>query len=143
MPSAWGYSGCLRHARESTWKDYWSIIHSKGVYADRMKLKRLETGVKLRYYISALLGLLTSQVMVGTPVPKLIREINLNQIIREPKGLLPSNHAVANLVFSPDENRIAIVVGVHHKAGQGKSDLHGVSHLIVIPLKGSLTPPLQ
>src|ERR1700721_798461 len=51
------------------------------------------------------------------PPPKLLREINLNQIIQERAGVLPSDDSVRAVVFSPDENWIAVAGGQHRRQG--------------------------
>ena len=74
--------------------------------------------------------------LAAAPPPKLIREIDLNQMIHEHPGLLPSNHSVRALAFSPDENRIAVAVGLHRKEGKFRpSDQPFESHLLILPLK--------
>jgi hypothetical protein len=62
------------------------------------------------------------------PPPKLLREINLNQIIQERGGGLLSDHPVRAVVFSPDENWIAAAVGQHRREGKFES------HLLILPL---------
>jgi WD40 repeat protein len=100
---------------------------------------------------TAILGLFTAHLALSaqppktTPViappPRLLREINLNQIIRERAGFLPSTHSVRTLAISPDEKWIAVAVGVHRREGKFKRiDTPFESHLLIVPLNG---PPSQ
>ena len=57
--------------------------------------------------------------VIASP-PKLLREIDLNQIIHERAGVLPSTHSVRAVIFSPDENWIAVAVGRHQREGKFK-----------------------
>ncbi len=92
----------------------------------------------------AAFGWLAAQLLASAPPPKLLREINLNQIIRERPGLLPSTHSVRDLVFSPDEKWIAIGVGRHRREGKLKpGDFPYESHLLILPLQGPSDPAVQ
>jgi len=78
------------------------------------------------------------------PPPKLLREINLNQIIQERAGVLPSDDSVRAVVFSPDENWIAVAVGQHPREGKfNRGDIRFESHLLILPLQGSAGHPVQ
>ena len=70
----------------------------------------------------------------ASPKPRLVGEINLNALIHESEGLLPSTHSVQALAFSPDEKWIAVGVGFHRKPGPSQPGA-GASHLIVAPVK--------
>jgi hypothetical protein len=59
-------------------------------------------------YTAAMVVLLAAP-LVSAPPPKLIREIDLNQIIPARPGFTHS----AAFAFSPDENWVAIAVGTH------------------------------
>jgi len=84
--------------------------------------------------ISALIG--AYGLHAAAPKPKLLREINLNTIIHESEGLLPSTHSVQALVFSPDEKWVAAGVGIHRKPGPIQPEKPGVGHLVVVPIDG-------
>ena len=78
------------------------------------------------------------------PPPKLLREINLNQIIQERPGLLPADHSVRTLAFSPDEKWIAIAVGLHRREGKFKpGDFPFESHVLILPLQDSPDHAIQ
>lgn len=106
------------------------------------------------YRSAVFLGLFAAQLLVNAappkiaapapPPPKLLREINLNQIIQERAGLLPADHTVRTLVFSPDENWIAIAVGLHRPEGKFKrGEVPFQSHLLIVPLQASPDHPIQ
>jgi hypothetical protein len=71
----------------------------------------------------------------ATPTLKLDREINLNAMIQDRDGLLPSTHSVLALAFSPDEKRIAVGVGLHYKPGTWQP-MEFDSHVMIISLEG-------
>jgi WD40 repeat protein len=109
---------------------------------------------KRKRLTAAIFGFLTAQLMLSAPPPKtapfiapppkLLREIDLNQIIQERAGVLPSNHSVRAVVFSPDENWIAVAVGQHRREGKFKpGDIRFESHLLILPLQGSAGHPAQ
>ncbi len=83
-----------------------------------------------------LAGLQASQ---GAPQPKLVREIKLDDLIREPAdsaGWSVSSHPVGEITFSPDERWLSVGVGPHWKLepfvpGKG---VEYRSHTLVIPL---------
>jgi hypothetical protein len=78
---------------------------------------------------AVILGLLAQLALSAAPPntaaviaspPKLLREIDLNQIIHERAGVLPSTHSVRAVISSPDENWIAVAVGRHQREGKFK-----------------------
>jgi hypothetical protein len=81
--------------------------------------------------------------VIGSPQPKLIREINLNAIIHEPTSLLPSNHSVLDLAFSPDEKWVALAVGRHRKPGPLVPGEFGASHVVVVPFSDPQAKSIQ
>jgi hypothetical protein len=80
--------------------------------------------------------------VIASP-PKLLREIDLNQIIHERAGVLPST-SVRAVIFSPDENWIAVAVGRHQREGKFKpADIRFESHLLILPLRESAGHPVE
>jgi WD40 repeat protein len=102
---------------------------------------------------TAVIGFFAAQLAWSAPPPrtappalppKLLREINLNQIIHERGGVLPSTHSVRTVIFSPDENWIAVAVGRHRREGKFKpGDVRYESHLLILPLQESAGHPAQ
>jgi hypothetical protein len=78
----------------------------------------------------------------AAPKPKLLREINVNGLIHESEGLMPSTHSVQALAFSPDNKWIAVAIGRHYKPGTS-DPREFASHVIVIPTERSAANPLQ
>ena len=91
------------------------------------------------------LPLLVLEALSGAPRPKLIREINLNELIRESGDWRASSHAVEEIVFSPDEGWVAVGVGPHWKEGpiDPRVGVQYMSHVLVVPLKNSQGRSLQ
>ena len=85
--------------------------------------------------LPSILSLLVAQLLAGAPPPKLIREIDLNKVIREPEGWLPSTHSVRDIEFSPDGNWIAAALGIHikQKAARPARADEEMSHIVVVP----------
>jgi hypothetical protein len=90
------------------------------------------------FFFLAPLILQFTETVYSAPAPKLIREIDLNGLIRESSDWRVSKHPVENIVFSPDDSWVAIGVGSHWKEGpiDPNSGLRRMSHLLVVPLKG-------
>ena len=78
-------------------------------------------------------GLMAAALYGASPGLKLDREINLNAMIQDRDGLLPSTHSVQALAFSPDEKWIAVGVGLHYKPGTWQP-MEFDSHVMIIPL---------
>jgi hypothetical protein len=83
---------------------------------------------------------LAAALHAAAPKPKLVREINLNPIIHESEGLMPSTHSVQGLAFSPDNKWIAVAVGRHYKPGTS-DPREFASHVIVFPMEGGAAHP--
>jgi hypothetical protein len=79
-----------------------------------------------------------TETLYSAPAPKLIREIDLNGLIRESGDWRISKHPVENIVFSPDDSRVAIGVGSHWKDGliDRSIGLRRMSHVLVVSLTG-------
>src|SRR5579863_4489992 len=89
--------------------------------------------------------LLVLETLNGAPRPKLIREINLNALIRESGNWRTSNHPVEEVVFSPDEGGIAVQGGSHWKEGSvdRRVGLRRMSHVLVVSLQDAQQQGLQ
>jgi hypothetical protein len=91
-------------------------------------------------YTAAAILLLASR-LVSAPPPKLVREIDLNQVIPPKPDFTP----FAVFAFSPDENWVAVAVGsrqIDHRKFGGNVDL-GSSSLLLVPLNGKAGQPVQ
>ncbi|MGA2198068.1 MAG: hypothetical protein ABSH40_22575 [Bryobacteraceae bacterium] len=92
---------------------------------------------------SKFLMIAASIAAVASPqAPRLVREVNLNAIVHEAEGLLPSTQSVQVLAFSPDEKWVAVCAGLHRKPGMtAVTDLW--TNLLVIPVAEDGRRPLQ
>lgn len=91
-------------------------------------------------YTAAMIVLLAAP-LVSAPAPKVIREIDLNQVIPARPDFAP----FAIVAFSPDENWVALAVGAHqieHYKPGGNID-PGHSTLLLVPLNGTADKPVQ
>ena len=91
-------------------------------------------------YTPAMIVLLAAQ-LVSAPLPKLIREIDLNQIVPARPGL---THSPA-FAFSPDENWVAIAVGTHLMDGRNPHHNidQGSESLLLVRLNGTADQTVQ
>jgi hypothetical protein len=81
---------------------------------------------------------------INAPPPRLLREIDLNRIIGQPAGLLPAARSVTALACSPDENWIAVAVGLHRRKGKLKTgESVFESNLLILPLKSPPDHPIE
>src|SRR5580704_3737771 len=91
-------------------------------------------------YPAAIIVLLAAR-LASAPPPRLVREIDLNQIIPARLGFTP----FAAFAFSPDENWLAVEVGVH-QMDRTKLDRNvdlGSESLLLVPLNGTAGQPVQ
>jgi hypothetical protein len=91
-------------------------------------------------YTAAMIVLLAAQ-LVSAPLPKLIREIDLNQIIPARPG---STHSAA-FAFSPDENWVAIAVGTHQmdRRNPHQNVDQGSESLLLVRFNGTADQTVQ
>jgi hypothetical protein len=81
---------------------------------------------------------------INAPPPRLLREIDLNQLIGPPAGLPPAARSVTALACSPDENWIAAAVGLQRRKGKLKAGESAFeSHLLILPLKSPPDHPVE
>src|SRR5579872_272654 len=90
--------------------------------------------------IAAIVVLLAGP-LVSAPPPKLIRKIDLNQIVPARHGFTPS----ATFAFSPDENWVAIAVGTHQmdRRNQHQNVNQGSESLLLGRLNGTAEQTVQ
>ncbi len=91
-------------------------------------------------YTAGMIVLLAAR-LVSAPPPKLIREIDLNQIIPARPGL---THSPA-FAFSPDENWVAIAVGTHLMDGRNPHQNldQGSERLLLVRVNGTADQTVQ
>jgi hypothetical protein len=90
---------------------------------------------------TAALIVLLAAPLVSAPPPKLIREIDLNQIILARHGFTPS----ATFAFSPDENWVAVAVGTHplDRRNPHQNVDQGSESLLLVRLNGTADQTVQ
>jgi len=88
---------------------------------------------------TALMIVLLAAPLVSAPPPKLVREIDLNQIVPPRPGFTPS----AALAFSPDENWVAVAVGTHLKDRRHQNVDQGSDSLLLVRLNGTADQTVQ
>ena len=91
--------------------------------------------------VAAITVLLAAQ-LVAAPPPKLVREIDLNQIIPGRPGYLP----FAYFAFSPDEKWLAVTVGalpVDPRKRRPNGRQVGAYTLLLVPVKGPANQQVQ
>jgi hypothetical protein len=91
--------------------------------------------------LTAAITILLAVQLVAAPPPKLVREIDLNQILPASPGCMP----ITTYAFSPDEKWLAVTLAVrpvdaherYRQSGQGSN------RVLVIPVKGPAEPRMQ
>src|SRR5277367_3099111 len=88
---------------------------------------------------TVLMIVLLAAPLVSAPPPKLVREVDLNQIVLPRPGFTPS----AALAFSPEENWVAIAVGTHLKDRRHQNVDQGSDSLLLVRLNGTADQTVQ
>src|SRR5579872_2385832 len=95
----------------------------------------------MKRFTAALIVLLAAQ-LVGAPPPKLIREIDLNQIVPVRPGYLP----ITTYAFSPDEKWLAVTLAVrplNRRSLRQNSGQSGSDRVLLVPISGSAELQVQ
>jgi hypothetical protein len=88
----------------------------------------------------ALIAMLAAQ-LVSAPPPKLIREIDLSQLIPGRPGYKPST----TFAFSPDEKWLAVTFSAHQAGPHGRGNIgqSGSEKVLLVPVKGPADQQVQ